>query len=92
MLSQPCEVKVLNLIQKYNFPEVVAHLITQRCPESLDVHKFLSTKIKDYFQDPFSLKDMPQAVERICSAIDRGEKLVFLEIMMLMGLPQPLYF
>ena len=49
---------ILGLVQKYGYPELLARLINQRCPQETDPKLFLSPKLKDFLPDPFSLKDM----------------------------------
>lgn len=56
------------------FPAILEHLVRQRgLPDGDDLESFLRPKLRD-LGDPFEIHDMRPAVERILTAIDRGEK------------------
>lgn len=58
-----------------DFPSILAHLIRQRnIAGSHDLEKFLEPKLKD-LSDPFLMPEMHAAVERIFSALDRGQSI-----------------
>ena len=66
----------IQLSQKGPFPEVLVNLLAQRGLDTLD-------KVKTYFQpdgsllhDPFGLRDMDKAVDRILQAIQAGEAIL----------------
>ena len=62
------------LSEKFNIDPVVAFLLVSRGIKSdIEVSDFLASSCE--FADPFSLKDMDKAVERIEQAIDFGEKI-----------------
>jgi single-stranded-DNA-specific exonuclease len=69
------EREILNLIQKYGYPEIFARFVSQRCPSGVDPQLFLSSKLRDFLPDPFCLKDMDKAVVRLKQAIANNEKI-----------------
>jgi len=57
------------------FPAVLEHLVRQRgLPEGVDLEGYLRPRLRD-LADPFLIPDMQAAVERILTAVDRGEKI-----------------
>lgn len=74
-ISQPDPRLVLTLSQKLDIPDILASVIVNRGVSSLDdaVH-YLEPKIKDILPDPFQLKDMDKAANRLADAIINGEK------------------
>ena len=68
------KVKASELSEKFNIDPFVAFLLVSRgISGDLEVSEFLSSSRK--FGDPFELKDMDKAVERIELATERGEKI-----------------
>ncbi|MGD9638164.1 MAG: single-stranded-DNA-specific exonuclease RecJ [Alphaproteobacteria bacterium] len=63
------------LAQKYNLPFVVSRILAARGVGIDDAADFLNPKIKKMMPDPFSLKDMDKAAERIVKAILQKEKI-----------------
>ena len=63
------------MVQKYNLPFLIAKLIVLRGIGIDEVPDFLSPKISNLMPDPFVLKDMQKAAERIAEAIEKDEKI-----------------
>ncbi|MFN7662586.1 MAG: single-stranded-DNA-specific exonuclease RecJ [Alphaproteobacteria bacterium] len=74
-LKESNERDVLGLMQKYNYPELFARLLSQRCPEAIHPERFLAPKLRDLLPNPFLLKDMEAATSRIKQAIEKKEKI-----------------
>ncbi len=68
--------KVANLSSALNIPPVLANLLVQRGIETYnEATRFFNPKLSD-LHDPFLMKDMDKAVERIDQAVKRGEKIM----------------
>ena len=68
--------EVAKLAKSINVPPVVAALLISRGYETPEkAEKFLHPSLAD-FHDPYLLKDIKLAVERILKAIDAGEKIL----------------
>ncbi len=68
--------KVANLSSALNIPPVLANLLVQRGIETYnEATRFFNPKLSD-LHDPFLMKDMDKAVERIDQAVRRGEKIM----------------
>ena len=68
--------QVEHLINTLGAPKVVAQLLCQRGIETVDkVKTFFNPKLTD-LHDPFLMRDMDKAVERIQQAISKGEKVM----------------
>lgn len=63
------ERKALAIAQSYNLPEFLAHIVTARDVDFDDVPDFLEPSLKNQLPDPYTLKDMQKAAERIADAI-----------------------
>lgn len=67
---------VASLAQALNINKVLANLLVQRGIRSFDAaENFFRPKL-DQLHDPFLMKDMDKAVERIEQAVSRGEKIL----------------
>jgi len=67
------DVKVEELAEKLNISKATAKILLNRGLEDIDrASKFIRASLEDLY-DPFLLKDMDKAVERIGSAIDKGQ-------------------
>lgn len=67
---------VKHLIQELNISETLANLIVNRGVKSLEeASDYLDPKIKNLLPDPFALKDMDKAAQRIAEAIINKEKI-----------------
>ena len=70
-----CE-KVANLASQLNIPPVLANLLVQRGIATYnEATRFFNPKLSD-LHDPFLMKDMDKAVERIDRAVKTGEKIM----------------
>jgi single-stranded-DNA-specific exonuclease len=74
--QQGDERKVDKLAVAAGIPRVLANLLVQRGIETYsEASKFFSPKLSDLY-DPFLMKDMDKAVQRIDSAVSRGENIM----------------
>lgn len=65
-----------NIIREFKIHPVIAQILVSRGFTSLeDIHDYLYAKLPD-LHDPFLLAEMPQAVERICRAIQNCENIL----------------
>lgn len=81
VIKNPCEASSSFISQKYNLPEVICRLLTTRgftiANKNIeDVENFLNPKIKNLLPDPFLLKDMQKAVEKVANSIEKNEKIL----------------
>jgi len=67
---------VTYLRQRHKIPELVARLLAQRQISVDQVESFLAPTLKDLMPDPFHLKDMEKAVQRIVQAIEQKENIL----------------
>ena len=68
--------KVANLASQLNIPPVLANLLVQRGIATYnEATRFFNPKLSD-LHDPFLMKDMDKAVERIDRAVKTGEKIM----------------
>ena len=68
--------KVANLASQLSIPPVLANLLVQRGIETYnEATRFFNPKLSD-LHDPFLMKDMDKAVERIDRAVRNGEKIM----------------
>ena len=74
-VAQPDERLAELMVQKYNLPFLIAKLIVLRGIGIEEVPDFLSPKISNLMPDPFVLKDMQKAAERIADAIEKNERI-----------------
>lgn len=72
-LFNPDERFVQSMIQKFNVSDIIAKLINSRKVSFEAVDSYISPQIKKLLPDPFTLKDMDKAVERIVKAIENSE-------------------
>lgn len=67
---------VTTLVQKLGIPEVLATILCNRGVQNMEeANLFLEPRLKDCLPDPFLLKDMDKAANRIADAIIAGEKM-----------------
>jgi single-stranded-DNA-specific exonuclease len=67
---------VLALTQRLDVPDMVARVLASRGVDLENAEDFLAPTLKRLLPDPFHLKDMRIAAERLASAIEHGEKVV----------------
>ncbi len=65
--------RALAISQRLGLPDIVARVLAGRGVGVEDASRFLDPTLKDLMPDPSSLTDMGRAVERLASAIERGE-------------------
>lgn len=66
------------LVQKYSLPYIVAKIMVLRGVGIEDVADFLNPKISNMMPDPYVLKDMQKASERIAEAIINKERIAII--------------
>jgi single-stranded-DNA-specific exonuclease len=76
LLKQYDEHFALTLAQKYSLDEITARLLSLRQIPIQEVEDYLHPTIKSFLPDPFGLKDMEVAAERIVKAITNKENIV----------------
>lgn len=64
---------VLEIVQKFQIPEIVARILVSRGVSVDEVSSFLMPTLKQNLPNPFSLKDMEKAASRMATAILAGE-------------------
>lgn len=70
------EEQIKNLQEKYNLNKLLATILSNRnIVEENKLRKFLEPTRNDFY-DPFLIKDMDIAVDRITKAIEKKEKVV----------------
>lgn len=62
----------------YNLPHYLARILCLRGINLEDVDNFLNPKLQNLMPDPYVLKDMKKAAERVASAIMNGEKIAII--------------
>lgn len=67
---------VLTIVQRYGFSEILASILVARKVHITAIDDFLAPTLYRLMPNPFSLKDMDKAVERIILAISNREKIV----------------
>ena len=72
------ERKAEMLMQKYNLPYIMAKIMVLRGVEDETVNDFLNPKIASLMPDPFVLKDMKKAAERIAEAIIKKQRIAII--------------
>ncbi|SHM79167.1 single-stranded-DNA-specific exonuclease RecJ [Flavobacterium xinjiangense] len=74
--SKPSEVTVQHLAKALNVENFVATLLVQRGIETFDDAKAFFRPSLDHLHDPYLMKDMDKAVERIEKAIENDENIL----------------
>lgn len=69
------QAKVLK--NKTNLPYEICEILTQRGITSENVEGYLNPRMKDLMPDPFDMKDMQKAVERLIKAITENQRIAF---------------
>ena len=67
---------VIALGNSLNVSPILARLLVQRGISSFEQAKAFFRPSKDQLHDPFLMKDMDRAVERLCQAIKKSEKIL----------------
>lgn len=76
LLPQPDKNSVKSLAAQLNGDEIIASLLLQRGISSFDEAKKFFRPSLDDLHDPFLMKDMDKAVERVEKALANGEKIL----------------
>src|SRR6478735_2764104 len=64
------------IIKEYKIHPVIAQILVSRGFTSLkEIHEYLYAKLPDLY-DPFLFSEMPQAVDRICRALQNSENIL----------------
>lgn len=74
--SKPAQEKVQHLAQALNVEEIVATLLIQRGIENFEEAKQFFRPSLEHLHDPYLMKDMDIAVERIEKAIENNENIL----------------
>jgi len=77
-LNRADESACLRLAESYGLPICLANILVARDVNFDEVDSFLNPKIKNLMPDPYVLKDMQKAVERVATAIQNGEKIAII--------------
>ncbi len=75
-LNQADSRNALALAQRYNVPELIGQILDIRGFTLHNAANFLEPKLRDLMPDPFHLKDMDKAVDRLSAAIKNNESIV----------------
>lgn len=59
----------------YNLSPALAHLLCVRKIAFNEVNNFINPKLQNLMPDPYVLKDMQKAAERVAQAVENGEKI-----------------
>ncbi len=62
----------------YNLPAVLARLLCVRKISFDEVNDFINPKLQNLMPDPYVLKDMQKAVERVALAVENNEKIAII--------------
>ena len=76
ILDTPFEADIANLANQLNIHPALAKLLLQRGIDSTDTAKLFFRLSLDHLHDPFLMKDMDTAVERIIAAIENDEHIL----------------
>lgn len=65
-----------SIIKEFNLHPVIAQILVSRGFQTFDeIHDYLYAKLPD-LHDPFLMSEMPQAVERVCRALQNNENIL----------------
>ena len=62
----------------YNLSPALAHLLCVRKSAFNEVNNFINPKLQNLMPDPYVLKDMQKAAERVAQAVENGEKIAII--------------
>lgn len=74
-LNQVDESACYRLAEAQNLPVYLAQILLSRGIEFDEAQNFLNPKLQNLMPDPYVLKDMQKAVERVADALENGEKI-----------------
>lgn len=75
VLEEHKETLANKLKTQFNLPELVARVISQRCPDLESSTAYLNPKLRSSLPNPFDLKDMEKAAKRFVQAIEKKERI-----------------
>lgn len=74
--SVPVDERKAELIsQRYNLPLIISRIISSRGISSEEVINFIEPKLQNLLPDPYVLKDMEKAAQKIAEAVSSGRKI-----------------
>lgn len=74
-LHETDEKEIQTLIQQHDIPEILARLLVSRRIPHKEIEAFLNPTLNKQLPEPYQLKDMQKAVERITKSILNHEKI-----------------
>ena len=77
--SNPDPIQVASLAKKLSVNHIISKLLIQRNIESFDKAKYFFRPSLEDLHDPFLMKDMDIAIERIQSAIENDENIIVVD-------------
>ena len=77
-LNQIDEGACMRVSESFNLPEYLAKILLARGVEFDETENFLNPKLQNLMPDPYCLKDMQKAVERVATAIENKEKIAII--------------
>ncbi len=73
-IHKPCDSRLaLAIQQRFGLPEIVARILSSRNIQLDETEAFLNPTLRNNLPNPFSLKDMEKAANRMAEAILKGE-------------------
>lgn len=76
--QEPDEGECSRLADAYGLPHILASMLCARGVAFDDVENFLYPKLQKLMPDPYVLKDMQKAAERMAQAVQRGQKVAII--------------
>ncbi len=73
-LDSAGDARALALAQRHGYPDILARVLAGRGVAHEEAELFLAPSLRDLMPDPFRLRDMEPAVERLARAVERGER------------------
>ena len=77
-LNQVDEGECLRMAETYHLPLYLAQILIARGVKFEEVENFLNPKLQNLMPDPYCLKDMQKAVERVATALKNKEKIAII--------------
>ena len=77
-LNQVDEGECSRMAETYHLPEYLAQILIARGVKFEEVENFLNPKLQNLMPDPYCLKDMQKAVERVATALRNKEKIAII--------------
>ena len=77
-LNQVDEGECSRMAETYHLPLYLAQILLAREVKFEEVENFLNPKLQNLMPDPYCLKDMQKAVERVATALINKEKIAII--------------